>query len=302
MTRSLLQLGLVLVGALQMLAQRTVPAFEVATVKPSNPNVKEVVGGGIAPPAPGAPPAPAPPPAGGERGGARPAYQVDHHRYVATNFNLFGLILQAYDIKGCSGPGDAPCAFLTGGPSWIKSDKFDIEAKAPDSAPEYTMTQFVTGKAPELRLMIQTLLAARFGLKIHREMRSLPVYELTIAKTGSKLKDSAGTDNGSLLWGMTRQPNGDAAVRLTAKNRTMLEFADSLSNIAGRPVLDRTGLKGSYDFALEYPSEFDAPSATPFAGPSMFTAFQDQLGLKLEATRAPVEVLVIDRAEKPSEN
>jgi uncharacterized protein (TIGR03435 family) len=221
---------------------------------------------------------------------------------VATNFSLFALILQAYDIKGCSGPGDATCALISGGPAWLRSDKFDIEAKSPDSAPEFSMTQFVTGQAPQLRLMLQALLADRFKLKLHREMKQLPVYELTVAKNGAKLKPAADSGNGALLWGMSGKPNGDAAIRLTGNKKSMAELADSLSNIAGRPVLDRTGLKGNFDFSLEYPFDPDTPSATPFAGPSMFTAFQEQLGLKLDATRVPVEILVIDHVEKPSEN
>ena len=82
----------------------------------------------------------------------------------------------------------------------------------------------------------------------------------------------------------------------------MQRFADSLASITGRPVLDRTGLTGSFDFAMEYASDSDAPGATPFSGPSVFTAFQEQLGLKLDATKAPIEVLVIDSVEKPSAN
>jgi uncharacterized protein (TIGR03435 family) len=150
--------------------------------------------------------------------------------------------------------------------------------------------------------MLQTLLADRFSLQIHRETKPLPVYLLTVAKNGPKLKAAAQPGNGSVLWGLAGKPSGEASVHLTAKAASLPRLADSLSNIAGRPVLDQTGLNGSFDFTLEYASEANTPGATPFAGPALFTAFQEQLGLKLEATRAPLEILVIDHVEKPSPN
>ena len=301
--------GLIVAVALVIPLRAQTPAFEVASVKPSNPDA----GGGPGPivaPAPNGPPPPGPPPPGGGGPGipsARPPIQVEHRRFTARNFTLFGLILQAYDLKGCTGPAESTCAMISGGPGWIRSDKFDIDAKGPDSSPDYTMAQYVTGQAPELRLMLQTLLTDRFNLKLHREMKQLPVYVLTVTKSGAnkngaKLKESAEAGNGTLVWGMTRRPNGDAAVRLNGSKVSMPRFADSLASIVGRPVLDQTGLKGSFDFVMEYASDADAPGATPFAGPSMFTAFQEQLGLKLDATRAPIEVLAIDSVEKPSAN
>jgi uncharacterized protein (TIGR03435 family) len=211
-------------------------------------------------------------------------------------------MLRAYGIKGCTGPGESACALISGGPGWIRSAKFDIAAKSPASAPDYTTIQFFAGEAPELRLRLQALLEDRFNLKLHREMKQLPVYVLTVGKSGAKLRAAAGADNAPPLWGLTGKPNGEAAVWLKGKNTSMAQFADSLASITGRPVLDQTGLKGNFDFAMEYASDPNAPGATPFAGPDMFTAFQEQLGLKLDAARAPVEVLVIDRVEKPSAN
>jgi uncharacterized protein (TIGR03435 family) len=150
--------------------------------------------------------------------------------------------------------------------------------------------------------MLQALLEDRFNLKLHREMKQVPVYLLTVGKNGAKLKEAAGPDNRPPIWGLTGKPNGEAAVWLRGEKTSMAQFADSLASITGRPVLDQTGLKGNFDFAMEYASDPNAPSATPFAGPDMFTVFQEQLGLKLDAARAPVEILVIDRVEKPSAN
>lgn len=149
--------------------------------------------------------------------------------------------------------------------------------------------------------MLQALLADRFHLRLHREMRQVAAYLLTVGKNGPKFKEAAG-EGGPLLWGLSRKPNGDPAVRLTGDKTSMTRLADSLASLTGRPVLDRTGLKGSFDFTMEYASEPDAPGSTPFSGPSMFSAFQEQLGLKLDAAKAPVEVLVIDSVEKPSAN
>src|SRR5262249_5174979 len=161
------------------------------------------------------------------------------------------LMVQAYDIKACTGPGASNCGLISGGPGWIRSDNFDIEAKSPDSSPDYTMTQYVTGQAPELRLMLQTLLADRFRLRLDAEMKQLPAYALTVGKNGAKLQEAAG-ESGLLLWGLSRKPNGDPAVRLSGSKTSMERLADSLASLTGRPVLDQTGLKGSFDFTMEY--------------------------------------------------
>src|SRR5205814_437689 len=123
-------------------------------------------------------------------GGGGPSFQVDHRRFTATNVNLFGLIVRAYAVKTCRPLGLGECYAISGGPDWLKKDRFDIQAKIPDDTPEYNLNQFQSGQAPQLQLMLQALLADRFRLKIRREKKQLPVYVLTIAKKGHKLKKS----------------------------------------------------------------------------------------------------------------
>lgn len=278
-------------------AAAAAPKFEVASVKPVDANS-----------GPGASKSEN----GAGRAGTGLPLQVDHGRYAYTS-SLFAFILQAYGIQTCDPNLD--CAFVSGGPDWLRNDKFEIQAKIPDGTPDYTTGQLSRGEAPELQLMLQSLLADRFNLKVHREQRELPAYALTVAKGGPKpnLKKAAGemvqTKDGSFRKDNTllflghgpKDPN--LHVTLTVKNRPMREFVTYLSHMMNRPVLDRTGLAGEFDFGIDYEMDPDAPPGNPaMVGPSMFTAFQDQLGLKLESTRAPVEVLMIDHAERPSKN
>src|SRR5262249_26405797 len=119
-----------------------------------------------------------------------------------------------------------------------------------------------------------------------------------------KLPDGSVIQNRSLLFTPSVQQDGQQAARMIVKNRTMQEVADTISVFVGRPILDRTGLKGEYDFTMEYAMDPDASGlpGAELAGPALFTALQEQAGLKLQSTKAAVEVLVIDHAEKPSEN
>ena len=266
--------------------------FEVASVRPTNPNAdggfksKDGKGGGLPP--------------------------VLSHSRLTFSATLFGMVVRAYAIKGCRPALQANCALLSGGPDWVKKDRFDILAKIPEGAPEYTFQQFFDGKAPQIQLMLQALLAERFNLKVHREKKQMPVYALVIAKKGPNLKKSAEVEKRELPDGTVIearglmvqpavQPNGESVIRLNAKNASMQEVSEIFSSILGRPVLDRTGLKGEFDFTMEYGADGDQP-LTALGGPEVFTAFQEQAGLKLQATRAAVDVLVIDHAEKPTEN
>ncbi len=232
--------------------------------------------------------------------GLRP--QVDHGSFSYTS-TLFGFIVKAYGLQGCG----QNCAQLSGGPDWLKKDKFDIQAKSPDGTPDYTLSQFLSGQAPRLQGMLQALLADRFSLKVHREEKQLPVYVLTIGKNGPKFKKAGGETNqlvdgrpmkDGLLFMPVRQPNGEISnnIQMLMKNRSIQELADTLSGVLDRPFLDRTGLKGEFDITMEYEADPEAPLA------GLVTAFQEQLGLKVEATKAPIDVLVIDHAEHPSEN
>src|ERR1700730_17456309 len=183
-----------------------------------------------------------------------------------------------------------------------------------DGSPDYTFLQFLRGQAPQLELMLQAMLTERFKLKLHHETKQLPVYALRFVKKGSKIKEASGemiqlkdgtsVKNQSLLWTPAPLPDGtrsDHLIRMFVRDQSMQSLVDSLSRLMDRPVLDRTGLKGTFDITMDYEMDPDAgPGA--IAGPAMFTAFQEELGLKFESTRAPVDVLVIDHADKPSEN
>jgi len=163
------------------------------------------------------------------------------------------------------------------GPEWADSDQFDIAARA----------ESADATRDEIRSMLQTLLADRFKLALHRETKEMPAYSLVLAKSGSKLKVSA-PDKKSRMAD-TVGPNGEQQTVLEASPLRLL--VNMLANTLGNPVVDQTGLDGLYDYTFVWPD----------AGSSLFGSV-DQLGLKLEAKKIPVEVLVIDRAEHPSAN
>jgi uncharacterized protein (TIGR03435 family) len=173
---------------------------------------------------------------------------------------------------------------VSGGPDWGRNQRYDIVAKAPGER-EPTVE--------EARQMVQSLLADRFKLKVRREMPETSVYALVLGKGGLKLKPS------DKKTGVMGQPS---AVGRQIKGSVTMDFlARLLKPSAGRYVVDRTGLAGNYDIALEWtPDNFTPPDDTPPL--SIFTAVQEQLGLKLEPARAPVEKLIIEHAEMPTEN
>jgi uncharacterized protein (TIGR03435 family) len=191
-------------------------------------------------------------------------------RLVMSNVTLKRCIMGAYGI----GPNE-----IAGGPDWLDSDRFEIVAKA---------DEVVGDKA--LMEMLQTLLAERFQLTMHREMRPVRAFILEVAKSGPKLEKSTSEESSTL--------NGRGSI--VAKGTTMKRFASVLSRQMDLPVVDRTGLEGSFDMKLQWTPEGSKPDAE--SGPTIFTALQEQLGLRLQAEKTPIEVLVIDRAEKPTEN
>jgi uncharacterized protein (TIGR03435 family) len=187
------------------------------------------------------------------------------------------LIATAYKLK--------PFEILDG-PSWLASNRYDVEAKSSD--PNISEADF--------RLMMQNLLADRFKLKIHKETRELPMFSLVVAKGTSKLRltpegGCGAMPCGVLIPSMTRMHGG---------NISMHQLVDALSNLLAAPVVDNTGYTAPFDVQLEFTRE--GALVTDDSPPSIFTAIQEQLGLRLEAHKAPAEVLVIDHAEKPSEN
>jgi uncharacterized protein (TIGR03435 family) len=187
---------------------------------------------------------------------------------------------------------------IVGAPAWVETQKYDLDGR-PDGEGQPSVEQWKT--------MMQKLLADRFQLSFHHDKKELPVYALVVAKTGSKVTKSDGDPNGapSLLFrGLGILP---------VHNATMADFAGVMqSAVLDRPVVDQTGLTGRYDFVLTWtPDETQfaslggappAPTDKPDAPPDLFTAIQQQAGLKFESTKAAVDVMVIDKVEKPSEN
>jgi uncharacterized protein (TIGR03435 family) len=200
---------------------------------------------------------------------------TDRGRFVAHNLTLKRLIGRAWDIDESE---------VLGGPAWIDSDTYDINAKIPGSDGQWTREKVLN--------MLQSLLADRFQLAVHRETRQVSGYVLAVAKTGPKMTPAKpGPDDSNT------SSNG---TYLKATNVTMELLARRLSRNRdiGKVVVDKTGLTGKFDFELEWaPAQAETDD---HAG--IFTALQEQLGLKLESAKVPVEAVVIDRAEKPSEN
>jgi len=235
-------------------------------------------------------------------------------RYTANGVTTKHLITMAYNVKDFQ---------VSGGPSWINSERYDIEAKEPDSIAEELPKLPPDQREEQSRLMLQSLLADRFKLKLSHTTKELPVYALVIAKNGPKLQEAKPGDNypngikgpdGRAHPGVMRMGPGE----LTGQGIAIKFLVRLLSQQVGRDVLDQTGLKGNYDLTLKWtpgPGEGmmlrgpeganpgpESPPPPDSSGPSLFTAIQEQLGLKLESTKGPVEVLVVDHVEKPSEN
>ncbi|MDR3700045.1 MAG: TIGR03435 family protein [Candidatus Sulfopaludibacter sp.] len=207
----------------------------------------------------------------------------DPTRFVCDRCTLSDMLVSAFHILPDQ----------ISGPVWLDGDRFTINAKVPP------------GTTPEqLRLMQQNLLEERFNLKWHREAKQASVSELAIAKGGPKMKPSTGEPAGSQEPGASIEPNGRVSARYA--NLSMEEFAAILSRLVRQPVTNATGLTAKYDFTLSWAMEGMAlPGSAPSSdsGPTIFAALQEQLGLKLEQKKGPVDRIVIDHIDKaPSEN
>jgi uncharacterized protein (TIGR03435 family) len=255
--------------------------FEAASVKRSAPpaNDRVLIGG---------------------RGGPGSA---DPGRVVYSFMPLKSLLAIAYGVK----------PYQISGPGWLDIERYDIVATIPDG----------TNKQ-QFPFMLQNLLTERFGIALHHEMRELPLYELSVAKNVPKLKAPADPNAPPGTERMTLTPNG---FHLVGSAETVSALAGILENQLGSPVVDKTGLSGTFDYTLDFSRELvqnlalaglppppppangagqlaGAPApGDPSEAPSLFTALQEQLGLKLDKKRVPLDVIVVDRAEKaPVEN
>lgn len=246
--------------ALSLMDPKLEPGYEVATIKPTDPNH----------------------PGGG--------FTLQGRHLVARNFTVEGLITLAYNLHTTQ---------VAGAPDWIKTDHFDMDV-LPDHEGLPSLEQ--------ARGIVRKLLADRFALKFHYDTKELSVYVLSVVKTGTKLTKSGADPNSPP--GMGGPPG-----RMNMRNGTMAEFAQVMQGIVDRPILDQTGLKDRYDLALRWtpdesqyggrippPNTADSGAANADPPPPLFTAIQEQLGLKLEAMKAPAKVMVIDSVQKPTAN
>lgn len=210
------------------------------------------------------------------------------NRFEVKNHSVKLLIAAAYSLN--------PKA-ISGGPEWMETDRYDIVAKTPgETRPDLDVQM----------AMLRALLGDRFNLAFHREEKDLAIYALTVAKNGPKLKESTAAPTEPLPLTARVFPDH---VSLPGRNSTVQQLAWVMQRaIVDRPVVDRTGLSGHYDFDLEWTAD-----DTQFGGiirgtpsqpvrPDLFAALQEELGLRLEATRGPVETLVVDRLERPEAN
>lgn len=208
-------------------------------------------------------------------------------RYELHNATMLDLIRTAYDVDP---------AKVLGGPSWLEQDRFDVIAKTPSD------TSIETAK-----LMLQALLADRFKLAVHNDTKPMPVFVLSMGKGKPKLKEAEGSENTG-CQGEPQNPQAGAIqyVLVHCRNMTMERFAQTLRQIAGgylmNPVVDSTGLKGSWDFDIKWTARALLAQAGA-DGISIFDAVDKQLGLKLELEKMPTSVIVVDRVnEKPTDN
>ena len=226
--------------------------------------------------------------------------QVDPRRFSVRNIPLYGLITLAYGKK-CE-----PNLQHVGGPPWVRTDGYDVEASIPTGSPGYSAKQLRDGLAPALELMLQAMLADRFQLVIGRDMQETPVYNLVVVTPG-KLMPSADQNPPERVI-----PAGPAVFTGPPPTSPTFELSGALLSdliqllrmLGGRPVIDRTGLTGRFDVRVDFPAlaGVSGPEAQTGMRDQLPARLQDLLGLKLEPARVPMEVLVIERAERPSEN
>lgn len=250
---------------------------------------------------------------------ARPAAD----EFIVKNVTLRGLFGMAY--RRDNGKTPFRPEQILGTPNWFDSEKYDVDAKM-DSAVAAEMEKLSPDQRTLARQhMLQVLLAERFNLTVHLETKELPVYNLVLAKNGPKLKEAKpgdtypdgikfadGSKGGANFIDM--RPTSTGGMTIIGQGVPVEKLVGLLSPQLGRTVLDKTGLTGKYDFTLQFApndSQMQADAADgqaalgasdPSGSPFLFTAIQQQLGLKLESSKGPVEIIVIDHVEKPSEN
>ena len=275
-------------------ATAPLPSFEVATIKPSSD------------------------------GNAIPSITTPTECRM-INVSARNLIEQAYRIPWTSSLNER----VIGGPGWIDTTRYDVDGRIDPAMSDALQRMSNEQRKDQTSLMMQSLLADRFKLRVHFESRQLPIYALSVSRSGSKLNPANQLSPGgedqpppstlpanprAVRKGIIVQYSGQQA-EMTAKGVTvdaLVHWLAGYSEIGGRTVVNQTGLSGTYDFTLRWTRERltsaaqqDSPDSliSPESeGPALLTGLQEQLGLRLVSTKGPVEVLVIDHIEKPSEN
>lgn len=207
----------------------------------------------------------------------------DNGSFKAVNVTLLALLRYSFGL---------PETQILGAPAWLNSDRYDVDAKADGPVDERLHAMPTAQSQLVKQQMLQALLADRFKLTAHGETRELPVFALIPAKGGSKLHQA--TTNGNLV--------DEGYGKFNAHGIPIAVLAEELAKQTGRVVFDKTGVQGRYDVALTWSPTDDASSATISSSPSIFVALQEQLGLKLESQKGPVQILVVDHIERPSPN
>ena len=234
-----------------MMAKDADPGWEVATVRPSDPNARN------------------------------DKFDVVGRHVIVQNQPVEVMLMMAYGLQKSQ---------IANAPDWVKTERYDVDGLA-DVEGQPDVKQF--------QAMVRKLLAERFELKMHMEQRAMEVYALTLAKGGAKMEKSAGDPNGVMNEDVR---NGEGQRKLRFKNTSMRDLALLMLVEVDRPVVDQTGLEGRYDFQLSYTKDESRAPTDGSAAPSLFTAVQEQLGLKLDAVKAPAPVLVVDAVQRPGAN
>jgi len=251
-------------------ASAKVPAYEVVSIKLASP---------------------------GERGGGS---KLLPNGFDYTNMPLVWLIYQAYGI--------ALDSQISGLPGWVKTDHYIVSARVDEDTAEVWKKLSEKELRKQRQLMLQAMLADRCQLKMRREAKELPVYDLVIAKGGLKMKEAAPDEKESSVWRQFAMysatgPGDEYTIVATTHAGAVPDLAQSLAGTAGRIIVDKTGLGDKrFDFELKWSSSGQAPSEGGGAGPSFFKALEEQLGLKLEPAREPVDTFVVEQMERPSAN
>lgn len=254
--------------------------FEVASIKPRGDDISPF------------------PVCGGTNG-----LQITPGRLTATNTTLMNLVTWAYGV-GYSCFIVSEQGLVSGGPKWILTDRFDVQATFPAGIPAYTPQQLQDGRAPEIQEMLRALVEDRFKLKVHRIMKEVAVYELTVAAGGAKLAPPRGEDPKFVGIRLEPDEKNEILVRLPGNKATLEDMTHVIEPVTHTPVLNRTGLTGEYSFDVKFaviePFSGALSNLVGASSPTIFSVFEKELGLKLTKGKGAVEQLVIDSAEKPT--